>query len=430
MSKKYLSVIIPSYNDSHRLQKAIKKMLKQSHLPLEIIIIDDGSKDGSVMEIKKLKTSYSSIKLIQHSENLGVVSALNTGIKSCSGDVVYLSSTNDYISNNFFRESMNCFTDHSRCHVFCSNFLVNSFYSKKLYIKSYPFANKRKFYGPQEVRQLFDKYKNLSFSTITSMYSLKSILNSGGLYCPTKMHSDWLLLTTLVLRHGFYYSPNFLGVFEDNKNSYSAKITNSPILRKSVYENIAYYIQNCISRTERSYFQSTHIIQLPFEGRSSIFFIILLNYRYWSILSLSWFLNLIQLSKIQKTIWDIVWFFIRNGDFMFMYNIRVRFLRLFGARVGHGVRIGRLISISHPWKIIIGCNVKIESNVAICSTWPVIINDQVKVYRNTKLNSLNKFESIFSEKIIIAQEVRLKVENCMDLSKSIGPGSLLMNRNV
>ena len=77
-----ISVIIPTYNRILFLKRSIDSVLAQTLQPYEIIIVDDGSTDGTSAMIKK---NYPNLKLICQ-ENKGVSAARNIGVKASSGD--------------------------------------------------------------------------------------------------------------------------------------------------------------------------------------------------------------------------------------------------------------------------------------------------------------------------------------------------------
>ena len=90
-----ISVLIPTYNRKHTLSRAIDSVINQIHHPSEIIVIDDGSTDGTKNFIL---SEYPSIKLIKQ-RNRGVSSARNTGIKHARGDwIAFLDSDDEWLS--------------------------------------------------------------------------------------------------------------------------------------------------------------------------------------------------------------------------------------------------------------------------------------------------------------------------------------------
>jgi len=85
-----LSLVIPCYNEENTLRNIVERVLKlqSDDLQLEIIIVDDCSKDNSFQEAQKLQQEYPQIKLFQHEQNLGKGRALRTGFINATGDYV------------------------------------------------------------------------------------------------------------------------------------------------------------------------------------------------------------------------------------------------------------------------------------------------------------------------------------------------------
>ena len=86
-----ISVIIPTYNRKETLKRAIQSVLIQSYTPYEIIVIDDGSNDGTK---EWLKDNFPNVKYI-YQMNSGVSSARNKGIKFARGDWIALLDSDD-----------------------------------------------------------------------------------------------------------------------------------------------------------------------------------------------------------------------------------------------------------------------------------------------------------------------------------------------
>ena len=86
-----ISVIIPTYNRKNTLPRAVESVLNQTYKPTEIIVVDDGSTDGTA---DWLSANYSSLQIIQQ-PNKGVSSARNAGINSARGDWIALLDSDD-----------------------------------------------------------------------------------------------------------------------------------------------------------------------------------------------------------------------------------------------------------------------------------------------------------------------------------------------
>ena len=92
-----ISVIVPIYNSENFLEKCINSIVNQTYKNIEIILIDDGSKDKSKKICKKYLEKDARIKLIECSNN-GVSYARNKGIESSSGDYLFFVDSDDWIN--------------------------------------------------------------------------------------------------------------------------------------------------------------------------------------------------------------------------------------------------------------------------------------------------------------------------------------------
>ncbi|MDO8582917.1 MAG: glycosyltransferase [bacterium] len=91
MSKIFLSVVIPSYDEMVNLQKGVldkvEQFLNKKKWSYEVIVVDDGSKDGSVEFVKKFAQNNSNFKLIEN-PHLGKAGAVTAGVLNSKGDYV------------------------------------------------------------------------------------------------------------------------------------------------------------------------------------------------------------------------------------------------------------------------------------------------------------------------------------------------------
>ena len=97
MNKEYdVSVIIPIYNSEEYIEQGIQSVLNQSNIEVELILVNDGSTDGSAGIIDEYAKKYDSVKAI-HQENAGVGAARNRGIREATGEyIAYLDSDDFY----------------------------------------------------------------------------------------------------------------------------------------------------------------------------------------------------------------------------------------------------------------------------------------------------------------------------------------------
>lgn len=82
-----LSVVIPVFNEQSKLAETVRRVLEVRQV-LEVIIVDDGSKDGTLMIARELAQSHRQVRLIEHKQNSGKTAALKTGFALTQGDIV------------------------------------------------------------------------------------------------------------------------------------------------------------------------------------------------------------------------------------------------------------------------------------------------------------------------------------------------------
>ena len=95
-----VSIIIPVYNAKAHLEACVQSILDQSYKNFELLLIDDGSSDGSSELCDELSQKSEKIRVI-HKENGGVSSARNAGLDIASGDYIVFVDSDDVISNNY-----------------------------------------------------------------------------------------------------------------------------------------------------------------------------------------------------------------------------------------------------------------------------------------------------------------------------------------
>lgn len=102
----WVSIILPAYNASKTIARCIESILNQTYHNIQLIIIDDGSKDNTADILKSYITENSNIIYLSQ-ENKGVSSARNTGLEHVESEFVFFVDADDYISNQFVEHFMN-----------------------------------------------------------------------------------------------------------------------------------------------------------------------------------------------------------------------------------------------------------------------------------------------------------------------------------
>ena len=101
-----ISIIIPIYNIMDCLEKCVDSCINQTYQNIEIIMVDDGSTDGTSELCDKLKEKDERIRVF-HKENGGSSSARNLGIEQAKGEYLGFVDSDDFISPIMYEELMN-----------------------------------------------------------------------------------------------------------------------------------------------------------------------------------------------------------------------------------------------------------------------------------------------------------------------------------
>lgn len=105
MDRAKISVIVPVYNVEQYLARCVDSILAQSYENLEIILVNDGSRDGSGGLCDAYAAKDSRIRVI-HKENGGLSSARNAGLDMASGDYVAFVDSDDWIEQHAYEWMM------------------------------------------------------------------------------------------------------------------------------------------------------------------------------------------------------------------------------------------------------------------------------------------------------------------------------------
>ena len=161
-----ISVVIPSYNRKEFLKRSIDSAINQTKKPFEIIVVDDGSTDGTETMIK---SDYDFVKFIKQ-KNKGVSAARNIGIKVSIGEWICFLDSDDEWKKDKLEKQINAMK---------SNPGYKFFHSNEIWIKNGIRINqkkKHKKYGGD----IFDKCLDMCRISPSSVMINKTVFDEVG----------------------------------------------------------------------------------------------------------------------------------------------------------------------------------------------------------------------------------------------------------
>ncbi len=120
--KSLVSVIIPIYNTEEYLHRCIESIREQTYTKLEIILVDDGSTDGSGKICDDYMVKDDRIHVI-HQSNQGIIAAKKAAVRECHGAYVMFVDSDDWIEKELLEAMLDRLLE-TNCSLVCSNVFI------------------------------------------------------------------------------------------------------------------------------------------------------------------------------------------------------------------------------------------------------------------------------------------------------------------
>lgn len=111
-----ISIIVPVYNVEKYIVRCLESVMAQSYPDIECIVVNDCTPDSSFEIARKLVENYNGpvkFKLVEHSHNMGLSAARNTGVRHSSGDYLYFLDSDDAITEDAIQSLANSAVENS-----------------------------------------------------------------------------------------------------------------------------------------------------------------------------------------------------------------------------------------------------------------------------------------------------------------------------
>ena len=114
-----ISVIMPLYNKAEQVEASLRSVLAQTYKDFEIVVVDDGSTDGSAEKVESL--GIENLRLIRQ-KNAGVSAARNRGIEEARGEFVAFLDADDLWKPDYLATQFDQIQKYTECDVFATNY--------------------------------------------------------------------------------------------------------------------------------------------------------------------------------------------------------------------------------------------------------------------------------------------------------------------
>lgn len=121
MTNLLFSIVIPNWNGKHFLQTCLDALRQQIYAPIEIIVVDNASEDGSQNYIQ---SQYPEVMLVELPENRGFTGACNAGMSVAKGEIVALLNNDTEVDENWVKAIVKAFNTHEDVGIVASKMML------------------------------------------------------------------------------------------------------------------------------------------------------------------------------------------------------------------------------------------------------------------------------------------------------------------
>lgn len=151
MDRPLISLIVPCYNVEKLCDRFFQSLLEQTYSRIQLILINDGSTDGTEQKLYSYKDALEKKGYIFeyiYQENRGLGGAINTGLKRIQGEYLCWADPDDYYEKNAFEVRLEYFREHPDCNVLTADAYVrdiDNMDTAYLLSKDFDYRKKKRF---------------------------------------------------------------------------------------------------------------------------------------------------------------------------------------------------------------------------------------------------------------------------------------------
>jgi len=193
LEHKFISIIIPAYNEEKVIAKTIESTMEIDYPQKEIIVVDDGSKDNTL----RIAKSYEQDKVkVLHKENGGKASALNYGLTFARGEIIAILDADTIVGKSSLKEIAKIFADDENIAAVAGNVKVRNKVNWLTWCQALEYVA-----GLQIARRAFDMFGAITIVPGALGSFKKSVLLEAGGYDKETIVEDFDA-TVKVLKSG------------------------------------------------------------------------------------------------------------------------------------------------------------------------------------------------------------------------------------
>jgi glycosyltransferase involved in cell wall biosynthesis len=213
-------VVIPNYNHGHLIEEALGAIARQTTLPAEVVVVDDGSSDDSIARLAALAPRMPWLRVHRHSENRGVNAACNSGLAAISGDFVLFSAADDRLGLETVERASLAAAAFPSTGIVFSDHAEMSAEGTSARVSPLDIPEERRYFSPAEFVRLMQR-DFFYFHVSNVWFNVPLLRVLGGFPPALRWHGDLFAAYAAAFDAGAVYAPGAVSYFRQTPNSYS-----------------------------------------------------------------------------------------------------------------------------------------------------------------------------------------------------------------
>lgn len=244
-----VSVIIPCYNHEDYVEECILSVLNQSYKNIQLVVIDDGSRDKSVEIIKKLQAKHQFI--FENQSNIGLSPTLNKAIKKyCKGKYISIVASDDFWHPDKIKLEVEYYEQHPKFGlVYCDVHVVDS---KSTTIDKFNLGVKKGNCTTEDI------IKGISVIPALTVMVNSAVYDEVGLFDEKTLVEDWDMWIRISLKYEVGFVDKKLAYYRTHDTNISSKVKLMMEHKHRIFEKLKQVNLSMYNKTKQ--FMELHMI--------------------------------------------------------------------------------------------------------------------------------------------------------------------------
>jgi glycosyltransferase involved in cell wall biosynthesis len=260
-----VAVVLCNYNHARYLPDSLGHICAQTKAANQIVVIDDGSTDGSWDVIQKFAQEHSNLQAVANDRNLGLEASIGKALQRVDCDYLVWAGADDRLLPHFIERNMTILAQHPAAALSFSEVVVlkgdseqiDRFATNAAAPPMFDLSNLPAYLSPDQLRQRM-KQSYLPIASNTAVIRVDALREFGGFPAALRWFADSFACTALAMRHGACVIAEPLALIRSRPESYSQTMRDVPqqtelliaileLLRRPQLRDIRSFMKDCPS---------------------------------------------------------------------------------------------------------------------------------------------------------------------------------------